>query len=491
MKIHLTTTPAVNKAGWAPPIGIAQLAGSLRAKGIAVTCFDLNPHYDYGNWISLEEFAIEPKLQAALNFIEKWKRIVDEWVTILLAGDPNVVGISVLYHGMVMPSLALAISIKRRNPDVTIVMGGPFARKSNIVLLKELLDCDAISGILEGEGEEAILSIVNAVESNGSLNQIPGMWVKDKDCAVKNIEICQVDPNSLPLADFSDFDLTKYVGNWHNSFPIFGSRGCVSKCTFCNSYKHSPKFMQRDTDHIFEEIVRDIEKYSTNRIVFTDNLINGNPSKFKELCRKIIVNKLGVQFSGNLALLPSVDDEMLDLMRQAGFSDLLLAVETPSQKIRADMGKWPDTEGVVRIIRKAISNNIKPYLYLMHSFPTETDRDFEELLYFVDQFRPTDFMGMGFWPFRLAQVQPGEVDMNFVNRFKIKLLSGYGYDTHDARVAFGREPAWETEWVNDEVKINRHALLTEHVAKWRNSSHISSYQNFYTKIISMMRKLSI
>lgn len=490
MKVKLVTTPAVGSAVWTPPIGIAQLAGSLRANGIDATCVDFNPEYDYGNWISTEELAVEPKLKAAFEFIEKWGSIVEEWSITLLKGEANLIGISVLYHGMLIPSLALAITLHRSNPDVTIVMGGPFVRASNKALLKEMLENGTIAGILEGEGEEAILGIVKAVKAGQPLNSIPGMWVRDSYDVVKNVLACQVDPNKLPLADFSDFDLKKYEGSWHNSFPIFGSRGCINKCTFCNSYKHAAKFIQRDTDHILKEIIRDINEYSVSRIVFTDNLINGNPAKLKELCRGIIDLNLGIKFSGNLALLPSVDDEMLDLLKQAGFIDILLAVETPAKKVRTDMGKWPDVEGVVRIIRKTVANDLKPYLYLMHSFPTETDRDFDELLHFVDQFKPTDFMGMGFWPFRLAQVQPGEIDMNFVNKFNIKLLGGYGYDRHDARVAFGREPAWETEWVNDGVKKIRHSMLEEHIAMWKSGSLLfenRSPKNFMSRILSKFR----
>jgi len=494
MKVKLVTLPAVNGAVWTAPIGIAQLAGALRANNIDVTCVDFNPHYDYGSWISTDELAVEPKAQAAVEFINKWGSIVEEWSETLLEGAPDIIGISILYHGMLVPSLALSIVLKKIKPGLILIMGGPFARASNVALLKELLEANVVSGILEGEGEDAIVSLVKMVEAKKPLGQIPGMWVIEKGDAVKRIETCPVDPNKLALADFSDFDLKKYAGSWHNSFPIFGSRGCVNRCSFCNSYKHSPRFIQRDPDHIIKEIIRDIKEYQAGRIVFTDNLINGNPGKLKELCRAIIKHDFGIKFSGNLALMPSVDDEMLDLLKQAGFIDILLAVETPAKKIRRDMGKWPDTEGVLRIVRKAAANDLNPYLYLMHSFPTETDRDFEELLHFVDQFKPTDFLGVGFWPFRLAQVQPGEVDMDFVNKFNIKLLSGYGYDHHDARVAFGREPAWETEWVNDAIKKERHKRLLEHMANWKTGNLLTESKpsrNFILNVLSYIRRVGI
>lgn len=215
-----------------------------------------------------------------------------------------------------------------------------------------------------------------------------------------------------------------------------------------------------------EEFRRDVKEYHPRRIAMTDNLINGNPKQFKELCCALIDAKLNIEIFGSLALLPSVDDDMLDLMQGTGFVDVLLAVETPAVRVRKDMGKWTDLTGVMRIVRGAARRGMTPYVYLMHSFPTEREEDFRELLHFVDEFDPGDFGGVGTWPFRLAQVQPGEIDMAFVRRFNIQLLDGDGHDTHNPRVAFGKEPKWCTEFVSDEIKIERHQRVTEHLKAW-------------------------
>jgi hypothetical protein len=467
MFVRLVTTPAVNRMTWMPPVGLAQLAASLRSRNVNVHCLDLNPESKCGEvWIRTWELAVQPELKGAESFRKRHSQEVKKWAEHTLRESPDLVGLSILYHGMLIPSIALAMELHDLNPETRIVLGGPFVLPSNRELICHLLAHPAIAGIIEGEGEEAILDLVHALEEGEPLWKVPGMWT------ARNGEISftqrnpQLDPSELPIADFSDFDLSFYRSSWHGSFPIFGSRGCVNRCTFCNSRKHTPHFRQRSISHLMEEINRDVSQYGIGRIAFTDNLINGNPREFKMLCRALIEANLGIKVFGSLALLPTVDDETLDLMKDAGFTDTLLAVESPSPDVRRDMGKWPNLEGVLRIVRGSVDRGMNPCIYLMHSFPTEKESDFEQLLHFVDEFDPSKILAVGTWPFRLAQVQPGEIDMEFVQRFNIELLGGYGLDQVDARVAFGREPRWKTKWVTDEIKKERHARMMKHLQSW-------------------------
>jgi len=219
-----------------------------------------------------------------------------------------------------------------------------------------------------------------------------------------------------------------------------------------------------------QEIERDVSEHGARRIALTDNLINGNPRVFKDLCHILSERKLGITLFGSLAVLPSVDDEMLDLMARAGFVEILLAVETPASGVLRDMGKFVPPQKLDQVVRGSVSRGLEPCIYLMHSFPTESEAQFEELLHFVDDYRPSDFCEVGTWPFRLAQIQPGEIDMDFAERFDIEFLDGYGYDQHTPRVAFGREPRWRSKYVDDGVKLARHFRIMEYLQQWRSAA---------------------
>ena len=466
MFVRLVTPPAVDARTWIAPIGIAQLAGVLKAAAVPTHCLDLNPEHRCGEWIPDRILVREPKGEGARDLRREHPDKVRQWAERCLEGDPDLVGLSVLYHGMVVPALALAREIREIRPETLILLGGPFAEPSNSALLSELLQEESIAGIVQGDGEEIIVRIAEALEKGRPLNDLPGMWARDGSGARLAAPNLPVDPNGLPPPDFGDLDLESYRGAWHDYFPVFGSRGCVNRCTFCNSRKVSSPFRQRSAEHLMKEIARDVELYGAARIGFTDNLVNGRPREFKRLCRALRDAELGVDVFGMVALSPSVDEETLGLMAEAGFTEILLAVESPAEPVRRDMGKWADREGVMRIVRGAVERSLRPCVYLMHSFPTEREEDFLELLHFADEFSPSDLFGVSCWPFRLAQVQPGELDRDFVRRFNIRITGDRGFDYHNPRGSFGREPKWQTAFVDDDIRRERQRRVDEHLAAW-------------------------
>jgi len=475
MLVRLITTPCVVQETWIPPIGIAQLAGMLKHNKINVDCIDLNRVSLNNETISDDILLTDPKIDGALKLNKDHSGMIESWVEIALEGNPDIVGLSIFSHGMVAPSFALSLGIKKKRPETTVIMGGPFALPSNQELISHILESKTVDGIFQGEGEYGILNVVRAEEEKRSLSEVAGMWTISNG----ELELTPVDPqirlDTLPLADFSGFKLDEYKNAWKDRFPVFGSRGCINECSFCNSRKHIPRFRTRSVEHIMREIYRDVNEYGIKKIAFTDNLINGNPRLLKNLCRAIIKADMGIEIWGSIDLNSRVDEEMLDLMMNANFRDILLAVETPAEHVRKDMGKWPDKEGVLRIVRGAVERRMTPVIYLMHSFPTEREEDFLELMHFVDEFKPLDFRHVGSWPFRLAQVQPGELDMDFVKRFNIQLHKDRGFEYLNPVISFGNEPCWETEWINDDIKIERQKRITKHLLKWEGISKLVSH----------------
>jgi hypothetical protein len=465
--INLITTPIVDAPNWIPPIGIAQLAGVLRQAGHRTLCVDLNSHISD----ELDDFSPDflvscPETIGAFAFREKFPRILDEWIECVLGNQPRVIGLSVLYRSMVVPSLALAIEIKKRSSDVTVIMGGSFATTSNVDMIQRLIKSQYVDVIAIGYGEVTILEILQALFSNNSLSNVPGIYYHQNGEVYSTALNSAVDLNSIPFPDFENLVSSKAMNSWMG-FPIHGSRGCINSCSFCNVRHYKYKFQQRSADHIYSEILNIVEKYEVKRIAFTDNLINGVPSIFKSLCRTLKKTNLNVSFFGSLALMPSVTEEMLDLIQEAKFDRVLLALESPSPIIRKDMRKWTNMHGIMKILNGCINRGIKPTIFLMHSFPTETEKDFQTLLHFVDDWNPNDFCDVLTWPFRLADVRVGKLDNWFVDRFNIEILEEKGIDLPHYWKLFGQEPKWRTKNVDEDIRSNRQNKVEKHLELWR------------------------
>jgi anaerobic magnesium-protoporphyrin IX monomethyl ester cyclase len=463
--INLVTTPIIDKANRVPPLGIAQLASVLRHAGYKTECFDFNS-YEFD---TLKEFphkllVSNPESIGANVFVNSYAQILDNWVECLLSNHPHVIGLSVIYRSMIIPSLALAMEIKKSAPDVTIIMGGSVGAPSNITMIERLLRTASIDIIASGYGESIILEILEVLLKKMPLSSVNGIYYLEEGNLCSNPTKKYINPSTIPHPDFENLVNEKPMDLWLG-FPIQGSRGCINSCTFCNALNNQ-NFQQRFADHIYSEILNDFYKYNAKHIAFTDSSINGDPNTLKTLCLKLIKVDLNINFFGNLAIMPSVDEEMLDLMKEAGFDKVTLALESPSPKIRKDMHKWNDMRGVNKLIRSCVEREIKPLIHLMHSFPTESEDDFKQLLHFVDDWRPNDFGIVLAWPFRLAEVKIGTIDKWFVNRFNIEIMEGKGIDVPHYWNVFGEEPRWKTIHVNEEIRLQRQVQVEEHLKSW-------------------------
>ena len=47
---------------------------------------------------------------------------------------------------------------------------------------------------------------------------------------------------------------------------------------------------------------------------------------------------------------------------------------------------------------------------------------FEEMIQFISNYNPSDIEGIGAWPFHLSLAQLGELDTEFIQKFKIEIL---------------------------------------------------------------------
>jgi hypothetical protein len=89
----------------------------------------------------------------------------------------------------------------------------------------------------------------------------------------------------LPYANFDDYDLHRYPGQIFKNqpqIPIFGSKGCVRNCDFCDVGAIQGKFRFRIGKNIFNEIIYLADKYKIRDFNFTDSLVNGSLPSFLE-----------------------------------------------------------------------------------------------------------------------------------------------------------------------------------------------------------------
>ncbi len=312
-----------------PPYNLARLSALTREAGYTTSVFDFNVESHY----ALKE--ANPDLDDAWNGANYWwwqgteyyKRIhptyepiLFEYLEILLANNPDIIGFSTYYTNLI-PTKWMITEIKKRRPDITIIMGGPECHEDYYKKPKE------VDYYFVGESEQNILDFLENWE-NG---------IKPIQSAIGGLySDTRIDIDSLPYPDYSDFDLTKYWGK--NSICAEISRGCIAKCSYCTEVYYW-KFRDRGAQTVVDELEHQVKKYGISFVSFVDSLMNGNLKEFRNFCQELVDRKLGISWWGYARADGRMDLEFYKLLKAAGCQGFNYGIETGSDKVLKAINK--------------------------------------------------------------------------------------------------------------------------------------------------------
>jgi radical SAM family protein len=142
-------------------------------------------------------------------------------------------------------------------------------------------------------------------------------------------------------------------GRWmrHVSLTLQASRGCPFDCEFCSivvmlghtmRYK-KPESIVAELEQIYQHDL--MGRIARRPIFFVDDNIFGNPTQFKEICRAIIklnkkYPKFSASFGSQLTINVTKDKDALSLMREAGFYNVFIGLESTSVEVLKSYKKF-------------------------------------------------------------------------------------------------------------------------------------------------------
>jgi hypothetical protein len=225
-----------------------------------------------------------------------------------------------------------------------------------------------ISHEILGDGEEALLELLGGDKSSHKSNKVD----------YKNKE--------LPFANFDDYDLWKYPGQLNKGYPqmpIFGSKGCVRRCDFCDVENVQGKFRFRTGKNIFKEILYLADKYKIRDFNFTDSLVNGSLSSFKEWVSELAEYNRNnptqrITWNGSWICRPvgQMPEEFYTLMAESGCESLSTGYETGSDNVLKAMNKKTNVRAFAYELEQFNKHKIKILGLFITAHWSETWEDF-------------------------------------------------------------------------------------------------------------------
>ena len=269
--------------------------------------------------------------------------------------------------------------------EIPIIIAGTHAT----VYPEDAINTDGVMGICVGEGEEAIIEFVNALEKNKDYTKIKNFWFKKDGRIIRNeLRPLIQDLDSLPFADRDIFDYKDLVENNPAGYEFMASRGCAYKCTFCiypklqNIYDGKGKFVRyRSVDNVLKEVKQVIIKYKTNYnfATFHDDIFTYDKKWLKEFCEKYS-EEFNIPFRCNVRV-DRVDEETFQLLKKANCDQIWMGVESGDAYIRNQiMKKYVKDEQIIKAFDLAKKYGIKSMAFTMIGLPYETEEQIKKTL---------------------------------------------------------------------------------------------------------------
>ena len=324
--------------------------------------------------------------------IDELKRLVTDW-------EPGLIGFSLM-------SAHYPISVRlteelRGVTDVPIAWGGihPTIEPERCLRHADI--------VCRGEGEEAILDLVRAIEQGRSTAEIPNLWSKGDGQVRRNPPRPLIqDLDQVPFRAVSDEDniyipasapkvLDKLDPDrrvMYTNYYIMCSRGCPFSCTYCcnhflreDLYRDSRPYVRtRSVAHVIEELTYAKESLHAPFISFYDDVFIADKKWVAEFCKEYKA-KIGIPFYCYFHT-QYVEEEIVDQLVEAGLQIASLGIQSGSERVRREVfGRRQSNEEILEVARMC-NTKLKMNYDILLDNPFESDDDTRETLKLFLQF---------------------------------------------------------------------------------------------------------
>ena len=293
--------------------------------------------------------------------------------------EPEIIGITGVTSTFYLTK-ELAELIKKRFPNIKIVIGGPHAS----ALPVETMESKCFDYLVYGEGEYTFLDFVKGKP----LSKIKGIIYRNKGKIKVNPprELIK-DIDTLPYPAIA---LLPNVGAYHPQavsyrrkpcFSMITTRGCPYHCQFCDHSVFGFKYRAHSPERIFEEIKNLVKNYGVREIKFLDDNFCLDNKRIEKICDLLIEADFDLIWvcSGRV----DMDLNLLEKMKKAGCWQICVGIESGNQKVLDFIHKNIKLERVREFVNKAHKIGIKVRGFFILGHPIDTKKIIEQTINFA------------------------------------------------------------------------------------------------------------
>lgn len=383
---RLDACKEVLRREWNPQrVGVARnvLDHAMEAVSAAFAPSNINRlHYSYRG-SSIMDMALARKLSAdeSTNIFGALlgQRDVDE----VLAGNPDVVGLSITGLHQLVPTLTLVDRLKASAPDVPIVLGGAITLYLYELALRRPELFDGVDFLVVGEGETALAHLLEALAGTRPMGSVENLIYRRNG----RFEVGKMghaeDVGELGPPDFEDTAWETYLSPTR-IVPYLTSRGCYwDKCAFCSL---CATYLNTYRERKIDKVIDDLRHLSMTGdagtcFFFTDECFS--PRRLRTISRALLDADLKLEWDILARFEKPFKSSDFALAAEAGLNWITWGLESASPKMLKRMGKGIQPEVAGRLLRDVDEVGIWNNIFVFFGFPGETDEDYQQTKSFV------------------------------------------------------------------------------------------------------------
>ncbi|MEV4148827.1 PhpK family radical SAM P-methyltransferase [Amycolatopsis sp. NPDC049691] len=311
-----------------------------------------------------------------------------------LAEKPLAVAVTTTLYVTPTPVMEVVRFVREHSPETTVVVGGPFVQNYGKQLSKK--DLNALFTLLgadvyvdSNEGELALGRVLTALREGRQPRGVPNVIYRDGGEFVFNPKEFESNPLDENMVDYGRFSS---LGNF---VSLRISKSCPYSCAFCGFPARAGKYVYLSPKQVEAELDRIREHESVTNLTFIDDTCNVPKGRFKKILRMMIDKKYDFRWNCFYRS-DHGDQEVIDLMAEAGCEGVFLGVESGSDRMLEAMNKTARRADYLRAIPALKKNGIVTHANLIVGFPGETEETVAETRGLLEEARP-DFFRAQLW----------------------------------------------------------------------------------------------
>ncbi len=358
------------------------------------------------------------------------------------AFSPDLVGFSVVSNQFQYAAeIAQAI---RGHTQAPFVCGGIHATMAP----GEVLETGIFDYVCLGEGEEALLELVSALDEHGETAKIQNMWLKRDGRVISNRVRPFIPLEKLPPKDYEIFDFQKMIDAKDGWVGIMVSRGCPFRCTYCFNHKLVDIY-RKDTGlpvsrlrylrhHSVEEVIGELEyllgHYRGIKVfIFDDDLFTLDRVYVQEFCAAY-EKRIGVPFVCN-AHVKVFDHATARSLKRANCCIVKFGLESGSERIRREvLNRHMSNHAVVKAFRIAHEHQLHTSAFVMVGLPDERPEEIFATVDLLTTIRPGRFRWSVFFPYPGTVAHEMAKQKGLIDFQKMRTLTNF---TEESCLDFG------------------------------------------------------